>query len=127
MRLSYLRCLDSAASGDAALRAQAALICQRLLAYAGLRMFHHYRAYCEIPAEDWRTLHESYAKAEELEVSEEPVKDFLNRDVHDSSPRIAYARAVLMHMSNPNELTQRQRSEERRVGKECRSRWSPYH
>src|SRR2546422_653710 len=108
MRLSYLRCLDSAASGDAALRAQAALICQRLLACAGLRMFHHYRAYCEIPAEDWRALHEPYAKAEELEVSEEPVKDFLNRDVHDSSPRIAYARAVLMHMSNPNELTQRQ-------------------
>ncbi len=24
-------------------------------------------------------------------------------------------------------LTQRIRSEERRVGKECRSRWSPYH
>src|SRR5207245_1454445 len=108
MRLSYLRCLDSAASGATVLRAQGALICQRLLAYAGLRMFHHYRAYREIPAQDWRALHESYAKAEELEVSEEPVKDFLNRDVHDSSPRIAYARAVLMHMSNPNELTQRQ-------------------
>ena len=25
------------------------------------------------------------------------------------------------------ELRSRQRSEERRVGKECRSRWSPYH
>src|SRR5688572_32885434 len=25
------------------------------------------------------------------------------------------------------ELTKRRRSEERRVGKECRSRWSPYH
>src|SRR3712207_8273927 len=25
------------------------------------------------------------------------------------------------------ELAQQQRSEERRVGKECRSRWSPYH
>src|SRR5207249_7018215 len=108
MRLSYLRCLDSAASGAAALRAQAGLICQRLLAYAGLRMFHHYRAYCEIPAEDWRALHESYAIAEELAVSGEPVKDFLNRDVHDSSPRIAYARAGLMHMSNPYEPTQRQ-------------------
>ena len=108
MRLSYLRCLDSAAGGDAVLRAQGALICQRLLAYAGLGMFHHYRAYREIPAEDWRALHESYAKAEELEVSEEPVKDFLNRDVHETSPRIAYARAVLMHMSNPNELAQRQ-------------------
>ena len=26
-----------------------------------------------------------------------------------------------------NILTQSSRSEERRVGKECRSRWSPYH
>ena len=25
------------------------------------------------------------------------------------------------------EVTERLRSEERRVGKECRSRWSPYH
>jgi hypothetical protein len=108
MRLSYLRCLDSAASGDTALRAQGALLCQRLLAYTGLKMFHHYRAYREVPAEDWRALHEAYAKAEELEVSEEAVKDFLNRDVHETSPRIAYARAVLMHMSNPNELAQRQ-------------------
>jgi hypothetical protein len=108
MQLSYLCCLDSAASGDTVLRAQAALICQRLLAYAGLKMFHHYRAYREIQAQDWRALHEAYAKAEELEVSEEAVKDFLNRDVHETSPRIAYARAVLMHMSNPNELAQRQ-------------------
>ena len=26
-----------------------------------------------------------------------------------------------------NEITEKLRSEERRVGKECRSRWSPYH
>ena len=26
-----------------------------------------------------------------------------------------------------DEIGQRLRSEERRVGKECRSRWSPYH
>ena len=26
-----------------------------------------------------------------------------------------------------NEATDKGRSEERRVGKECRSRWSPYH
>ena len=31
-------------------------------------------------------------------------------------------------MANFNTLIKRkQRSEERRVGKECRSRWSPYH
>ena len=28
---------------------------------------------------------------------------------------------------NKNNLRQQTRSEERRVGKECRSRWSPYH
>ena len=27
----------------------------------------------------------------------------------------------------PNNKSDRSRSEERRVGKECRSRWSPYH
>ena len=28
---------------------------------------------------------------------------------------------------DPNNNTEAKRSEERRVGKECRSRWSPYH
>jgi hypothetical protein len=108
MRVGYLRCLESALNGDAGMRAQAALICQRALAYSGLRMFHHYRAYRQVPARDWRGLHQVYAAAEELDVAEEAVKDFLNRDVHDTSPRIAYARAVLMGMCNPNELAQRQ-------------------
>ena len=30
-------------------------------------------------------------------------------------------------LGDPIEVTVRGRSEERRVGKECRSRWSPYH
>ena len=29
--------------------------------------------------------------------------------------------------ASPKELQEIERSEERRVGKECRSRWSPYH
>src|SRR2546426_12568134 len=37
----------------------------------------------------------------------------LLRDVHELAPRLPQRRVV--------------RSEERRVGKECRSRWSPYH
>lgn len=108
MRLGYLRCLEAALGGDPAMRAQAGLITQRLGAYAGLKMFHHHRAYREVLASDWRALHEVYGHAERLGVAEEPVKDFLNRDIHDTSPRIAYARAVLMGMSNPYELTQRQ-------------------
>jgi len=108
MRLGYLRCLEAAINGESGMRSQAALVCQRALAYSGLRMFHHYRAYREVPAQDWRSLHEAYAAAERLGIVDEPVKDFMNRDVHDTSPRVAYARAVLMAMSNPNELTQRQ-------------------
>ena len=34
-----------------------------------------------------------------------------------------YLRAVQRYLTDPNLA----RSEERRVGKECRSRWSPYH
>ncbi|MGD9952683.1 MAG: hypothetical protein AB7S87_08915 [Burkholderiales bacterium] len=105
MRLGYARCLQAQA---APLRRQRALLCQRALAYCGLRMFHHYRAYLEVPASDWRALHEAYALAERLGVAEEPVKDYLNRDVHESSPRIAYLRAVLLAAAGPYELAPRQ-------------------
>src|SRR2546430_16218905 len=34
---------------------------------------------------------------------------------------------ALQHTKDSIEISRRLRSEERRVGKECRSRWSPYH
>ncbi len=108
MRLGYARCLDAAAAGEPGMRSYAGIACQRMLAYAGLKMFHHYRAYREVPGRDWQALHRGYAKAEELGVTEEAVKDFLNRDVHDTSPRIAYMRAVMLGLANPNEQSQRQ-------------------
>jgi hypothetical protein len=108
MALGYQRCVEGALNRDSGMRAQAGLICQRLLAYLGLRMYHHYRAYRQVPAGGWRELHRAYAAAEALDVAEDAVKDFLNRDIHDTSPRIAYARAVLMGMCNPNELAPRQ-------------------
>ncbi len=108
MRIGYLRCLDAAAGAESGMRAQAALAAQRALAYTGLSMFHHYRAYRQVPAAEWRALNEVYARAESLGAAEEPVKDYLNRDVHDTSPRIAYVRAALMGLANPNELSQRQ-------------------
>jgi len=105
MRLGYLRCLEPE---DPALRAQRALLCQRALACAGLRMFHHYRAYRQVPPGDWRQLHLVYWRAERLGAADALVKDYLNRDVHASSPRIAYLRAILMGMCSPHELTPRQ-------------------
>jgi hypothetical protein len=105
MRLGYLRCLEADVG---ALRGKRALLAQRALAYSGLRMFHHYRAYRQVPARDWRHLHQAYAHAERLGVAEDAVKDYLNRDVHDTTPRIAYMRATLLGLCNPHELTPRQ-------------------
>src|SRR2546427_5153236 len=48
------------------------------------------------------------------------------------APDNRYAEASLLNYQsyldvNPNSVADLKRSEERRVGKECRSRWSPYH
>jgi hypothetical protein len=106
MHLGYVRCLEE--QGALALRPQAALLCQRALAYCGLRMYHRYRAYRLVPGADWRALHRVYARADALGVADKAVKDYLNRDVYDSSPRSAYVRALLMGACNPNELGPRQ-------------------
>src|SRR5256886_2946452 len=44
-------------------------------------------------------------------------------DLNESNKRLANQRKAMLHILVDYE----QRSEERRVGKECRSRWSPYH
>ena len=108
MRLGYLRCLQAILNEEPGLRDEAGLVCQRVLSYTGLQMFHHHRAYRQVSAGEWRALHSGYAHAERLGVAEEAVKDYLNRDVNDTSPRIAYMRALLLGMANPNELSQRQ-------------------
>jgi len=108
MRTGYLRCLEAAERNDAAMRERAGLLAQRALAYTGLKMFHHYRAYRQLAGAEWRLLHRVYSAAENLGVAEQTVKDYLNRDVHDTSPRVAYLRALLIGIANPNELSQRQ-------------------
>jgi hypothetical protein len=108
MWLGYLRCLEAAVAGDTGMRAQGGLVCQRVLSYTGLKMFHYHRAYRQVPPRVWHELHAGYAGAEELGVAEDAVKDYLNRDVNDTSARVAYMRALLLGMANPNELSQRQ-------------------
>jgi cyclic-di-GMP-binding protein len=108
MHLGYQRCLQAVIAGEAGMRAQGGLICQRALSYTGLKMFHSHRGYRQVPPAMWQELHEGYARAEALGVAEDSIKDYLNRDVNDTSPRIAYLRALLLGMANPNELSQRQ-------------------
>ena len=70
MQIGYAHCLESALAGEGGVKSQAALICQRVLACIGLKMFYYYRAYRQVPASDWRALHEAYAHAEKLRVAE---------------------------------------------------------
>ena len=110
MRIGYLHCLTASGADEIGMRTHAALLAQRVLAYSGLKMFHHYRAYREVTHDDWQGLHRAYALAENLGVTDADVKDYLNRDVHDATPCIQYMRALLMGMANPNELARRQLS-----------------
>src|SRR5688572_26351854 len=66
MHQGYLRCLQAVLADEPGMRAEAATVCQRALSYTGLKMFHHHRAYRQVPAREWRALHEGYAYAEEL-------------------------------------------------------------
>ncbi len=49
-----------------------------------------------------------------------------NQDKESSKMKMQEINFIYSILSNP-EKKERYRSEERRVGKECRSRWSPYH
>ena len=53
----------------------------------------------------------------------------LERVIAQGKSKMAQMQADLLTQRNSTELTRKklERSEERRVGKECRSRWSPYH
>ena len=55
----------------------------------------------------------------------------MNKDKYDLVNSLWAVRMALHDVrpadSHSNENLNRARSEERRVGKECRSRWSPYH
>ena len=56
----------------------------------------------------------------------------LGESLIDFTPNGTNAQGIELFARNPggapaNVLAMNARSEERRVGKECRSRWSPYH
>ena len=61
-----------------------------------------------------------------IDVTDQSIKDKL-AETCDHQPFIAQAKMVLIFCADYHRWYRKFRSEERRVGKECRSRWSPYH
>src|SRR2546422_5420715 len=78
----------------------------------------------------WGTPGDGFAAAKEaglLEPYRAPTWDRIPAELKDREAYYtAIAKNTLVFMSNAK-LLKEKRSEERRVGKECRSRWSPYH
>jgi len=62
-----------------------------------------------------------------------PVRDYLEYNGYLDTTETVEVRArvkgllTAIHFTEGTEIAKGDRSEERRVGKECRSRWSPYH
>ena len=52
---------------------------------------------------------------------------FLSLDLVDPVSKLTLIPTSSNHPKNEEKSRLKVRSEERRVGKECRSRWSPYH
>ena len=54
---------------------------------------------------------------------------FLTTEVNDQTASLIVAQLLFLESEDPDKDISLyiNRSEERRVGKECRSRWSPYH
>src|SRR2546429_2663149 len=82
------------------------------------------------------------ARLEEVEVYAYDVNKEHVRAIHERGLRISGAADFTVHLEATSDVSQipacdlgivatksthTRRSEERRVGKECRSRWSPYH
>jgi len=71
MHLGYLHCLQAVIDDEPGIRAETGMVCQRALAYTGLKMFHHHRAYRQVPARaNGARCTRGYARAEELGVAE---------------------------------------------------------
>ena len=84
---------------------------------------------CGFGLVDWRDGHLDWALADGRRAV--PFCEQLRRAVARSRSRGRIAMVILdnlgIHTPKGSRLLRARRSEERRVGKECRSRWSPYH
>jgi len=108
MQTGYLHCLAACLADDADIRPHAALVAQRVIGAVRGELIDLYRAPIDPPASLWQTLHQVYATAEQLGVTEQPVADSLQAEHPSCSVVAAYAQTLLLHRASPYELSARQ-------------------
>lgn len=106
LRTGYLHCLSAALSGDAAMQAQAALLCHRVLSLMYAQLLDSVRAAHMVPCGFWRLLHSVFVATQRLGVVEQTVTDVLAAEVRPGSVRAAYVASLLLQAASPYGLSQ---------------------
>jgi hypothetical protein len=104
----YMRCAEACFSGDAQMRAKAALVVERALATLVAEQIDSHRVSRSPSAEHWRILHQIFAAAEQLKVTTHEVVDPPHSGKVRCTPQGAYVEALLLGASNLHEYGQRQ-------------------
>ncbi len=108
LETGYRQCLQAMIDNDAEVATFAALIAQRVMDCIVARMLGFGHAYHAVPPALWRRLHILYAFAEERGVSAKRIKDGLNREDGTGSCEATYAKALLLNLADPQQLTSKQ-------------------
>ena len=104
----YMRCAEACFAGEALMKSKAALVLERALAAMVAGQFETHRAGLVPSADHWRTLHQIYAAAEQLKVTEQGVFDAARRGKTPGSAAATYAEALLLAAAGLHEHSQRQ-------------------
>jgi len=105
---NYRLCLQANIDGNAEVAAFTALITQRAMSCLVVQMLEYGHAFRFVPASLWRQLHVLYAFAEEREVAAKRIKDSMNREDGSDSCEGVYAKALLLSLADPQQLSSRQ-------------------
>ena len=105
---NYRLCLQANIDGNAEVAAFTSLITQRAMSCLVVQMLEYGHAYRSVPSALWRQLHALYAFAEAQDVAAKRIKDSLNHEDGSDSCEAIYAKALLLSLADPQQLSSRQ-------------------
>ncbi|HEX8961664.1 MAG TPA: hypothetical protein VF801_01565 [Rhodocyclaceae bacterium] len=104
----YMRCAEACFANDAQVKPRAALVLERALAALVAEQAGTHRVSRTPSGEHWRILHQIYATAEQLGVTDQEVVDTPHHGKLRATPKAVYVEALLLGVSNLHEHSQRQ-------------------